>query len=187
MNRRPAARRVATLLVAALLVDSMAFAVEPAPTPAPRQAERPPAVGWSIVGGLLTALVPMAIGGSMLARDTIPLQQGGIYVMQGGWALAPFVSHAIAGEWGRGALLSIPGLAAEAGMAGVFAYDPDVAAQGTPSSRVPFWILLGVSITGAAVGLGDSLLAGERWKTLHLTVAPVVGRAQSGLVLGGVF
>jgi hypothetical protein len=170
--------------------------VAPAPPPAaaseaPRPAlaapppGRRPLVAVSLVAGLLTALVPMAVGGSLLANDDDDSKHRGIYVMQSGLLLAPFVSHAVAGEWARGALFALPGVAGEAAMVGILTAYPDVSSQGLPQSRIPFAACLGLSLGGAAAGLVDSLLAGERWDRRHLRLAPSLGPHQAAILVGG--
>jgi hypothetical protein len=156
----------------------------PSPRPGSR---RRPSVAWSVAAGLVTALVPMAIGGSLMPSGDDALMHAGLYTIQAGFMLAPLVSHAVAGEWGRGALFMIPGVVAEAGMIGVLSAFPDVASQGEPISRVPFAIFLGLSIAGAGAGIIDSFLGGERWDRLHLTLTPTGGPHQLGLALGGSF
>lgn len=155
-----------------------------------------PSVTWSVIAGLATAIVPMAIGGSLMPFDDayrcfgadINCKHVGLYVMQAGFLLAPLVSHGVAGEWGRGALFAIPGVIAEAGMAAVLSAAPDVASQGQVESRVPFAILLGLSVAGAGAGIIDTFMAGDRWDRRHrLTLAPSLGPRQGGLTLGGTF
>ena len=155
--------------------------------PALRKTDRKPSVAWSVISGLVTALVPMAIGGSLMPSTDIATRQTGIYVIQSGLALSPFVAHAVAGEWGRGAVFSVPGIAAIGGMAGIFAAAPDVTAQGDPDSRVPFAISFSFSLVGAAAGIIDTFLAGERWNKHHLVLSPALGQKQAGLTLGGLF
>jgi hypothetical protein len=159
-----------------------------APPPAP--ARRPrlrPSVAWSVIAGLATALVPMAIGGSLLPYDDENLKHVGLYIMQAGFTLTPLVSHAVAGEWARGAVFAIPGVVAEVGMAAVLAVKPEVATYGEPASRVPFASFLGLSLLGAGAGIIDSFLAGERWDRHHLALMPTASADRLGLSLSGSF
>lgn len=185
---RAQAEGAPTIAPAAATPEAPAPAVAPSgKAPPARRERRRPHVALAVAAGLATALVPLAIGGALMPSGEDSQIHAGLYTIQAGFMLAPFVSHAVAGEWARGALFMIPGVAAEAGMIAVLAVAPDVATQGEPATRVPFAVCLGLSLAGAGAGIIDSLLAGERWDRLHLTVTPTAGPRHAGLALGGTF
>jgi hypothetical protein len=138
--------------------------------------------------GIALAVVPMMVGGVMATSDDGGQRRAGIYVLQAGLALSPLFSHAIVREPGRGLLFALPGLLALGGVIAIQAADPDVTSWGEPASRVPFGILLCVSVVGAGLGLADTFFAPERWRKSHkVQVAPFAARGAGGLVIGGLF
>jgi hypothetical protein len=139
----------------------------------------------SIAAGLATAMVPLAVGGALLAGDTSrDVKNAGMYVVQAGLALAPFVSHAVAREWARGALFSVVPVAAAAAAVGVMAASPDVLAGGGRDVQKGWGVAMSIAVLASAGGIVDSFWAGERWRG-RLAVAPQVSRQQIGVALGG--
>jgi hypothetical protein len=151
--------------------------------------DHPPPLGWSMGVGLSSAIVPMAVGGGVAAMNDDPgIRRGGIYTMCVGWAVAPFLSHAIAGEWKRAGIFSAVPVAAAAVAIGLLegSRPDDLLGSGTPAPRVAFGAAMAVEAVAMGVGLIDSLMSVERWKKRHrLTVVPQLGAGRVGLNLGG--
>jgi hypothetical protein len=146
--------------------------------------ERPPPVAGPVVGGVVTALVPLAVGGAVaaVAGDDPTGRRAGLHTVAVGLALAPIVSHLAAREWKRAAVFGAitVGLAAlSIGLCeGLNAY----ADFGPFEGRVLFPAALAVELVASGVGLFDSLNAAERWRDRH--AAPP---AASLVKLGGSF
>ncbi len=132
--------------------------------PARARAEEPRApVAEALLAGAGSAMVPFAIGAGLAAGDgSVTQKNAGLVVANAGLCLGPLVSHAIVGEWDRGALFAArPGT--------VFGDDAELPTL--------FTALFAVSVLGGALGLADTALAGER---LRAQVVP----SRSGLVVG---
>jgi len=153
------------------------------------QEAEPPPVAWSVSMGLVTAMVPMAVGGGITASyDDEGMRRSGIYAMTVGWAVAPFVSHAISHEWKRAAIFSAVPVAAAIVAIGLLegSRPSDLLGSGDPPPRVAFGTALAIEAVACGVGLVDSMMAGERWKKHHkVMVAPQLGAGRFGLALGG--
>src|SRR5438128_1417502 len=66
-----------------------------------------PDEGAALFAGAATALVPFAVGTTMLAAANDTGQRnGGAIVAQAGLAFAPLVAHGVVSEWGRGLAFS---------------------------------------------------------------------------------
>jgi hypothetical protein len=167
-------------LVATVALVSLAGAAAAEPDPSP------PPVGWSVAAGVATALVPMAVGGALLGMgSSLDEKDAGIYLIQAGLILAPFVSHAIAGEWKRAAIFaSIPAVAAATAI-GLTAATPDVVTGGDRDYQKGLGVVVAVAVVASMGGVVDSLWAAERKKASQITVAPLVGKQQVGLMFGG--
>jgi len=151
--------------------------------------EQPPSVAWSLSAGLVTAIVPMAVGGGVTALNDDPgMRRAGIDTMCVGWAIAPFVSHAVAREWKRAAIFSAVPVAAAAVAIGLLegSRPDDLLGSGTPPPRVAFVAALAFEVLASGVGLIDSLMAGERFRKRHrFAVVPELGAGRVGLGVGG--
>jgi hypothetical protein len=114
---------------------------------------------WAPVAGAFTALVPLIVGGSLIAHDNRQdLQRAGTTVVLSGFAAAPWVSHAIAGRWKRAWVF---GLASLGLSAATFAatriqdpFDPYIANR----KRLAFGTLLAASLFAAGIGVTDSFI-----------------------------
>ncbi len=150
-------------------------------------AEEPkePAVGWAMAAGLATAILPLAVGGGIVAtRFSIDEQHAGILTLSAGLALAPIVSHAVTREWKRAAIWGAVPVVSAIGMAVFLAIAPDVVtALGEREQRIPFAALLILSLFSSAGGLADTFSAGERWRKVHLV--PIVSAQGASLAMGG--
>ena len=129
-------------------------AEEEAPPPSPS-----PSPPWGAAIGATVVVGSLATGGALLARDTQPaLQSRGLYVLAGGLAVAPWVSHAVDRRWRRAVAFGLLSLGtsvatvAESQRANVF--------DNTVGSRnlTPFIALLTAAVFGSAVGVADSFL-----------------------------
>src|SRR5262245_50064231 len=108
---------------------------------APARAAKPdsdPPVALSIAAGVATALVPLAVGGGMIASSGDGQTRiAGLMVLEAGLALAPIVSHAVAREGRRALLFGALPVASAAAMAVYTALTPDVLVDlGVPSHRI---------------------------------------------------
>jgi hypothetical protein len=160
------------------------FIVAPPPGSAP--ARRPIHVGWSMAAGLTVALVPLAVGGALIATgDSLSTRRAGVFVLQAGLTLAPIVSHLVAGEWTRAAIFGAAPLALTVGMAALWAAQPDIIDEGTEATRTLFGVFLSLTVLASGAGLVDSLMAAERHKTRPIAVAPLIGRGLVGIAVGG--
>jgi hypothetical protein len=148
--------------------------------------EESPSVAWSVGAGVVTALLPMAIGGGLFATDSFQAKMAGTYVLLSGLALAPVVSHGIAREWGRAAVFGALPTAALLGMVWLLEDHPLVLVEGNKDdTRVAFYVLMAASVMSSAGGLVDSFWAPERAAARRVTVVPLVGRNLGGLAVGG--
>ena len=173
-----------------------AAAAEPATTPplpiAPaspvHESEPEPPVLWSMVAGLATAIVPLAVGGGITALADVHddrRKRTGIDVITIGVGLAPLVSHLVAREWKRAALFSAVPLAAAAVAIGLLEGSDDLLDNGAIGPRVTFGAVLAVDIMASGIGLIDSFMARDRWKRHALMIIPTAGPQRAGLSLGG--
>jgi hypothetical protein len=159
----------------------------PPPAPAPRGA---PPIAIALTAGVATALIPLALGTAHTAGAISDGSRDVGYVVAGaGFALAPIVAHAALGEWKRAAAFGAVPVASEIAIIGLVSAVPDAVFHRTQGSRTAFALLFSADVFGAALGLVDVMLAGERARAapvLHgLTVVPSVGRDHAGLVIGG--
>jgi len=137
-----------------------------AAAPAGRETPKPAVVTDSRtvvapLAGALTLVVPLMVGSFLVARDDNPrLQNIGSTVMLAGFAAAPWVSHALAGRWGRGLAFGGAALAASAAtwivMAARDPYDPNLGNR----KRLPFGLLITTSFFFGAAGVTDSFIVG---------------------------
>jgi hypothetical protein len=153
---------------------------------APPETPEPPVV-LALGAGMATVMLPLVLGVTHTADATSDASRvTGLAVAGVGCALAPFVSHAVLGEYARGAAFSAVPLAAEIGVVSLVTAMPDAVFHGTQLSRTTFGILFSFDVFGAALGLIDVALAPERGrKHGGLTVVPSVGRGHAGILVGG--
>lgn len=137
--------------------------------------------------GAVTAIAPLGVGTLMMARGhDRGVRNAGVFVAQSGFVAGPLLSHGALGEWGRGALFALPPLAAEAGMAPVFASYPDVqrkAPIGVQYLYAGFWTL---SVFSGAAGVLDVLRSrAPRERAGRLHVGPLLAPGLAGASVGG--
>jgi hypothetical protein len=153
------------------------------------RAERPdPALAF--LAGAAPALAGFVVGGALVGTSGDRSEQGnaGWLAIEGGFVLAPLLSHAVAGEWGRAAMFTAVPAASFAGTVALFEYAPNVATGGTLEQQRIQWILFGMGLFSAAVGVVDAVLTIDRAHSLHFTpgLSPVHGGAAASFAIDGV-
>jgi hypothetical protein len=165
------------LVSALLVVPGQARAEEPDTALALFTGAAVDTVGF-IVGSTLLGTAPP--GGNGDAPRSF-----GWLTMEAGFTLAPVASHAVVGEWGRGALFAAAPATTLAGTAAFYRWKTDGIAYGTWEQQ---WLLWGSFTAGLAVstvGVVDVLFAGKRQREHGLAVRPTIGYGQAGLRIEG--
>jgi hypothetical protein len=113
------------------------------------------------LAGTLTMLVPFAVGCGLWSNSgSRASQEAGTYVMASGFALAPLVSHGIAGRWRRAAVFGAASVAtSSATLVAMNVKDP-FNPEYLNRQRVTFGVLLTSALFTAAIGVLDSFLVG---------------------------
>jgi hypothetical protein len=146
-------------------------------------APEPPPVGLAV--GTATALVPLVVGGALMANDRSPhLQQAGMIVTLSGFALAPWVAHGIEGSWKRaliygGATTLLSGATIIA-MEASDAFNQHVGNR----DRIPMKILLPLSMASSGLGVITSVFDRRPLRPLSqlsFWLAPSPGGFTSGV------
>jgi len=158
--------------------------------PAPAAAappDDPPPVG--LVAGTATALLPLIVGGALMAEDQSPkLETAGLIVMASGFALAPWVAHGLQGAWRRAAIYGGVSLALSAGAVVAMEESDAFASHVGNRRRIPMKIFLplamGSSLFGVVMSAFDRNRA-ERPPGLSLWMAPAAGGLSGGLCWSG--
>ncbi|HEX3696746.1 MAG TPA: hypothetical protein VH374_15305 [Polyangia bacterium] len=133
-------------------VDRVQLVIPPSP-------EAPRSTG--VIAGSLTALLPLMVGSVLMSEDSRPSRQrDGVYIILGGFAAAPLVSHAVDRRWKRGTIFGLASLATTTAtfinMNDRDPFDPDLANR----KRLPFGVLLSSAFFAATVGVIDSFING---------------------------
>jgi hypothetical protein len=145
-------------------------------TAEPSPAAEPP-VALSVGLGLTLALTPMVVGGGLAAMTAdVRTRRRSLEALAGGLALAPIVSHLVAGERTRAAVFGSVTVSAAVLSAVLLESVPQV----LDDTKHPACVVLGGALAALLVtsgyGLVDSLMAGERVEArARLQLAPVVG------------
>jgi hypothetical protein len=174
-----------TPAVVPAVAAAMLFAAAPA-----RAEERDPVVAVAI--GAATMVVGFAVGGTIIGTtahaspaNDVPGDNAkniaGWFAIEGGFVLAPLASHAVVGEWGRGAVFAAVPAATTLATIPIFAAVPDAVDHGTLPEQRGMWGLFVAGMAASAVGVVDSAFAPGR--AIH--VAPMLGRDTAGLIVGG--
>lgn len=138
----------------------------------------------ALLSGLAVAGGALAIGGYLLTTsDDLSTQRSGLYVAHAGLALSPLVSHAVVGEWGRGALFSIPPTVGAVGMTTLLQINPQTPTKSKHGTYIMYPLFTTLSIVGAAVGIFDAALVDER--TPRLVLSAKLSTAFQGVGLRG--
>lgn len=144
-----------------------------------------PRVAWALAAGIATALIPLTVGGAIYAQgDSLGTKRAAFYVIEGGLALAPLVSHAVAHEWTRGLAFAALPLAAFGGTVVLLELRSDLFERTDPPARIALWSLVTASLLVAMTGVVDSAGAGERARS-RMRLAPATGAHHVGLTLEG--
>jgi hypothetical protein len=147
--------RVAAAADAPLATPAASLATDPQPEPRDARAAVAP------LAGALTILVPFAVGCGLWSRGGSELsQKAGTYVMASGFALAPLVSHGIAGRWRRAAVFgAVSAATSAAALTAMDIKDPFYPGYAN-RQRVAFGVLLTSAMFAAAIGVFDSFVVG---------------------------
>ena len=149
----------------------------------PARADGPdPAVAFVL--GAATVLAGFAVGGTFIASNQgdAAKAEAGWFVIEGGFSAAPLVSHAVIGEWGRGAVWAAIPTATTLATIPVFSLDGAAVEHGTlPEQRV-MWGLFCGGLAVSMAGVVDTVFSAAR--AVH--VSPVVGAGGAGVTVGGV-
>jgi hypothetical protein len=182
---------VALALLGALTAPPARADDVPAPAAGKVSAQRAPAadppVALSVGLGLTLAIAPMAVGGGLAAMTSdVRTRRRSLEVLAGGLALAPIVSHLVAGETTRAAVFGAVTLSAAVLSTVLLETVPQV----LDDTKHPACITLGGALAGLLVtsgfGLVDSLMAGERARARsRLQLAPVLGPGTLALGVRG--
>jgi hypothetical protein len=136
---------------ASILAVVLAAELPPSAAPEPPP-EDPPAVGLAM--GMATAIVPLVVGGTLMANDRSPhLQEAGMIMTLSGFALAPWIAHGVEGSRSRAAIYG--GVATFFSAATVVAMEAsDAFNQHTGNrARIPMKIFLGASLGSSFFGV----------------------------------
>lgn len=175
------------LLTALSLVPQTARAEEPERD---ATSEREPVVetgAWGVAAGMLVAGGALAAGSSLMVssrEDQVDRRNAGIYLAEAGLTLAPFVAHGVEGEWGRGALFTLPAAAGAGGMIVLLHNQPRAPVFTAKGSDLVYSLLWTVSILGSTAGVVDAAFAGQRASESPTLSASVSNDAFS-ITLGG--
>jgi hypothetical protein len=164
-----------SLLVAAIL-GAVSFLTHPA-----RADGADPVVAVAV--GAATLLAGFAVGGTLTAASpgSAGRTAAGWFTIEGGFTVAPLVSHGMVDEWIRGAVFAAIPTATTLGTLPVFLVNDASVEHGTlPQQRV-MWGLFCAGLGASMAGIIDTAFAPER--SLH--IAPVLGAGHAGLTVGG--
>jgi hypothetical protein len=146
-------------------------------------AEPDPAI--AVFAGGALEVSGMALGAALLggANGDPTASRIGWLTIHAAYTLAPGASHAIVGEWGRGAFFSAVPAACLVVTGAVLDESPD-AVQGSPLGRQrALWLLFTAGLASSLVGILDVGFAGSR----KVTVVPSFGPTGSAVSVGGRF
>ena len=155
------------------------------PTPPPPDTEKRT---WALAIGIALDAVSFAVGAATLGNDQLGTDQAraGWITCSAGFAVAPFVSHAIMGEWLRGAAFSAVPLASVIGNAFVLGANPNVDQMPLNPDQRLVYAFTTAGLLGSFIGLLDVALY-KPSKPARVHVAPTVSLGGAGVVLGGSF
>jgi hypothetical protein len=174
----------AAAAVAALVCPTVAYADEAGPPGAA------PDTGLAVLVGGAAIFLGFAVGGTLIATSvdqgtpsdaSNAKTQAGWYAVESGFALAPLASHAIVGEWGRGAIFASIPTATTLATIPVFVEKPGAVQHGSLEEQRVMWGFFCGGLVAAVVGVVDSTFAPDR----TLRIAPMLGRNDAGIVVGG--
>lgn len=174
---------VAVVLALALPLRAEIDRADPEPSPVA-----------AMLAGTATALVPLAIGGGLMAMSDATKdrqRRTGLDLIVTGFALAPIVSELTAREWKRAAIFGAVSLVFGGIAIGTVEWRDGSINLASVEAKNVYGVSVTATVIVAAAGVIDSMLARERWgdrqkkKRQHAFVAPTLGRAELGLAVGG--
>lgn len=160
-------------------------------TASPARAEGPDPALAVLVGGA-TIFAGFVVGGTFIAASSdqgTPTDasnnktQAGWWLIESGFILAPITSHAVVGEWGRGALWASLPAATTLGTIPVFVEKPGAVQHGSLEEQRVMWGCFVGGLGLATASVIDAAFAPGRAHPVQ--VAPMVGSGSAGLVVGG--
>lgn len=152
--------------------------------------DRDPALAIAL--GAATILAGFAVGGTLIgttahadpANDVpgdTPKNIAGWFAIEGGFVLAPLVSHGVVDEWGRGAVFAALPAATTLATIPVFASAPDAVDHGSLPDQRWMWGFFCAGMAASMAGVVDTAFAPAR--SIH--VMPALGGGTAGLLVGG--
>ncbi len=158
-------------------------------------ADPPPAretstkTAWAFAIGAAIDAVSFAVGVALIGSDQAGFDQAraGWLTCSAGFTVAPFVAHAIMGQWLRGAAFSAVPLAGTIGNAIVLSSSTQTIDQ-TPLKQDQRLIVVftSVGLLGSVIGLVDVALF-KPTKTRGVRITPTISQTGAGFVVGGFF
>jgi hypothetical protein len=145
-------------------------------------------VGLGFAVGSATAFVPFATGVTLMVTSSHRAATlGGLFLGEAGLIAAPFVGHAVVGEWKRGLrFAAYPALGA-ALLGGLALARPSIVSSSLSTPlQYAFVFALGESIFSSALGVCDVTGAtARRSKALELHLVPYAAHTNAGVSLAG--
>jgi hypothetical protein len=142
--------------------------------------------------GAATSVVALTGGTMVVARSKErDVRNAGLLGAQTGLCFSPIVAHAVVGELGRGLVWSLLPLAADAGMATLIGFYPNLITRAPPLIQYAMFASLTVSVFGSTLGVLDAGSAGERRRAAaarglsSLRLTPIFDRHLTGAVIAG--
>ncbi len=175
-------------------VSAEARADEPFPKPdTERREEAEDAAFRAFAVGSVLAAVPFGVGSVMTTSShEQSTQNAGVYTLQTGLFVAPFVSHAMVGEYKRGLLFSIAPAVGSGSMAVLLAMNPDAVSHASLETQRSYYFMIVASVLGGGVGVVDTLFHPSREPSREpprtqgsLHIAPILSPGNYGLSVGG--
>lgn len=157
---------------------------EPLPPPDDERTKRT----WALVIGIAIDAASFAIGAATLGGDQLAGDQAraGWLTCSAGFTVAPFVSHAIMGQWLRGAAFSAVPLAGVIGNAFVLGSNSNIDQMPLNPDQRLVYAFTTAGLLGSFIGLLDvALYKPSKPRAVHVT--PSISRAGGGFVVGGSF
>ena len=151
-------------------------------SPAQAADSRPDGVVAFAVGAV-TIFAGFAIGGTLVAASgqDAAKNEAGWLAIESGFALAPLTSHAVVGEWWRGAAFSAIPTASALGSVPIFLARQDAVENGPIPQQEGLWWLFVAGLGSSIIGVVDATFAPGR----ALRVVPALGPHSAGLIVGG--
>ena len=179
MIRKSGAAMWATILALVLAMEPPAPAAQ-----APPDDPAPVGAPIGLVAGTATAIVPLIVGGALMAQDQSPrLEAAGFIVMASGFALAPWVAHGVQGAWRRAAIYGGISLALSAGavveMEESHAFERRIGNKQRIPTKILLPLAMGSSVLGVVMSLFDRDHA-EPAPRLSFWLAPAAWLAPAG-------